>query len=81
MVEQNTYKFNGGKMDHIFVPGKGKYEEGFSSPEAEACFLNPQSKATLKTDGACCMLWRQDNKWVFCERQDNYKGGEQTIPI
>jgi len=51
--------FNGGKMNHIFQPGRGHYEEGFASPAAQRCFEDPNSIATLKVHGECCLLVKQ----------------------
>ena len=71
--------FNGGKMNHIFKPGKGHYEDGFASEAAERCFQDPRSIATLKVHGECCMLVKRpkqttntplENEWIFCTRLD-----------
>lgn len=73
--------FNGGKMNHVFVPGRGKYEEGYSCPEAKRCFLDPNTRISLKVDGECAMVVRQAGRWVFFRRQDNYKGSDETIEV
>jgi hypothetical protein len=51
--------FNGGKMRHIFKPGKGCYEDGFSCDDAHRCWEDPASIVTLKVHGECCILIRK----------------------
>ncbi|KAL7569238.1 hypothetical protein ACA910_016792 [Epithemia clementina (nom. ined.)] len=51
--------FNGGKMNHVFTPGKGSYEDSFFSEAAKRCFEDLESIATLKVHGECCILVRQ----------------------
>ena len=82
-----TSTFNGGKMNHIWVPNRNRYEPVFTSLEAERCLKDKDTDISLKVDGECACLIRQeidnDNRyeWVFCRRQDNYKGAEHTISI
>jgi hypothetical protein len=51
-----TIPFNGGKMRHIFKPGKGCYEDGFSCGDAQRCWQDPNTIVTLKVHGECCIL-------------------------
>jgi hypothetical protein len=76
-ADSNEVAFNGGKMNHIFTPGKGVYEQTFSCDAAQRCFEDPSSVATLKVHGECCLLTRQpksetdDFEWIFCTRHDS----------
>lgn len=46
-------------MNHVFTPEKGYYGAGFASAQAQRCFEDPRSIATLKVHGECCMLMKQ----------------------
>jgi hypothetical protein len=48
--------FNGGKMNHIWTPGKGRYESTFANAAAERCFANPRTIISLKVHGECAVL-------------------------
>jgi hypothetical protein len=48
--------FNGGKMNHIWTPGKGYYESTFANAAAERCFHNPHTIISLKVHGECALL-------------------------
>lgn len=68
--------FNGGKMNHIFAPGKGVYEETFTCDAARRCFQDTTGNASLKVHGECCLLIKQEKsdnefEWVFCTRYDS----------
>lgn len=68
--------FNGGKMNHIFTPGKGVYEETFSCEAARRCFQDIGGTISLKVHGECCLLIKQaksddEFEWIFCTRYDS----------
>ena len=58
-IRGSAISFNGGKMSHVFVPGKGRYEEGFTSDTAKRCFEDTSSIVSLKVHGECCILVRR----------------------
>jgi hypothetical protein len=82
--------FNGGKMNHIFVPERGNYKNEFTSEEAERCFKDLSTSVTLKVDGECaCLVKTYDHseykfRWDFYRRRDNVKDidpGTKQIPL
>jgi hypothetical protein len=72
-----TEPFNGGKMNHVFVPERGSYKNEFTSEEAERCFKDISTSVTLKVDGECACLvktyYYTEFRWEFYRRQDNVK--------
>jgi len=52
--------FNGGKMNHIFKPNRGFYDEEFACDDAKRCFENPNNPfVSLKVHGECCLLFKK----------------------
>lgn len=70
--------FNGGKTKHIGIPGSGHYN---GPPEGNMLKVfedQDHTIMTLKVDGYNSMLIKDDStdttRWLYCYRQDNYKG-------
>lgn len=65
-------------MNHVFRTneGNGAYEQSFTCEAAQRCFEDPNSVATLKVHGECCLLVRQQKpeqenfEWIFATRYD-----------
>ena len=76
--------FNGGKLYHIFPlhpkenSYKMEYKDNVTESHKKEALL--YGEKMLKVDGSCCALHKEDDKWVFYERRDNYKGKGKTLP-
>lgn len=61
-------------MNHIWTPGRGKYEDGFANAAAERCFHNPATIVSLKVHGECGLLLKTRKnerfEWIFATRYD-----------
>jgi hypothetical protein len=63
--------FNGGKMNHIWTPGKGYYESTFANAAAERCFHNPHTIISLKVHGECALLLKTPIVDVVVPEEDD----------
>mmetsp|Transcript_14246 Transcript_14246/g.23587 ORF Transcript_14246/g.23587 Transcript_14246/m.23587 type:complete len:263 (-) Transcript_14246:62-850(-) len=83
--------FNGGKMDHVFCIKEGAYEPAFTCEAAQRCFEDPNSVASLKVHGECCLLVSREKpesegaefEWIFATRYDAKQKPlpEDAIPV
>ncbi len=88
-MQSPIQKFNGGKLYHINKttsgnrpgnrPGSLVYTDEFISDKAEEALHEGEKQ--LKVHGECSALHRENGKWVFYRRQDNYKGNGTTCKL
>jgi hypothetical protein len=86
-MSNQMYDFNGGKLYHIFTTQsdpKGRnlqYTSVFTSEHAREAFTN--GSTLVKVDGECSALHKENGKWAFYWRRDNYKtrDGDIIVPL
>ena len=77
------FDFNGGKLYHVFeTESEGRdlrYIDKFLSDEAKEAFT--KGVGILKVDGECSAIHKEDEKWKFYVRRDNFKGQGKILPL
>lgn len=87
----HNMSFNGGKLYHVYKTAAAEPKSTLSWLQGLQYineFLNDEAKEAmeqgvklLKVDGACSAIHRENGEWVFYQRQDNYKGNGETLPL